>query len=104
MADVSKLRKKGLGKPPSMDESATNLQAPELAPIPEIYSTSISTDSDYVRKDGRSARKTNRILAFATRVSPDFDREVRQIADREGLKLVEVLENAIQAYKEKQGY
>ena len=58
----------------------------------------------YTRRDGRSARKTNRTLAFATRVTPAFDQEIRDIAEREGLKLVEVLEKAVEAYKEKQGY
>ena len=43
-------------------------------------------------------------LAFATRVTPAFDQEIRDIAEREGLKLVEVLEKAVEAYKEKQGY
>ncbi|WHF85237.1 hypothetical protein QDX08_24315 (plasmid) [Escherichia coli] len=31
-------------------------------------------------------------------------KEIRDIAEREGLKLVEVLEKAVEAYKEKQGY
>ena len=57
----------------------------------------------YTRRDGRSARKTNRTLAFATRVTPAFDQEIRDIAEREGLKLVEVLEKAVEAYKGKTG-
>lgn len=98
MADVSKLRKKGLGTPPPPDDIATSLAAPEIAPAASEPSLS---NEPYVRRDGRSARKTNRTLALATRVTPDFDREIRDIAEREGLLLVEVLERALEAYKEK---
>lgn len=122
MADASKLKSKrargGLGVPPGPDEVATSLNAPEIAPAvnPTENNTSFvaaaQTQSEdtqnaaesYIRRDGRSARKTNRTLAFATRVTPAFDQEIRDIADREGLKLVEVLEKAVEAYKVKQGY
>jgi len=73
----------------------------------ELVSPAASQESNavpYVRRDGRSARKTHRIIAFATRVTPEFDNEVRDIADREGIKLVEVLENALAAYKQQKGY
>jgi len=132
MADASKLKKRprnSLGVPPGPDEVATSLNSPEIAPaveaaevVPEsiakeqaIPATSMpsgnhelaSQESNavpYVRRDGRSARKTHRIIAFATRVTPEFDNEVRDIADREGIKLVEVLENALAAYKQQKGY
>ncbi|CNF38269.1 hypothetical protein D5F51_22440 (plasmid) [Yersinia hibernica] len=100
VADVSKLRKgkSKLGTPPSMDEAATSLAAPEIAPAP------IDEHRPYIRRDGRSARKTNRTLAFATRVTPEFDESIRDIAEREDLKIVEVLEAALEALKEKRGY
>ncbi|MDV5624363.1 hypothetical protein [Leclercia adecarboxylata] len=132
MADASKLKKRprnSLGVPPGPDEVATSLNSPEVAPaaeatevVPEpiakeqpIPATPMpsgnhelaSQESNavpYVRRDGRSARKTHRIIAFATRVTPEFDNEVRDIADREGIKLVEVLENALAAYKQQKGY
>jgi hypothetical protein len=120
MADVSRLKKRGgLGTPPTLDEAATSLMAPEIAPAKLEQSPTVTTKpveqsaqskgspgndiksvAAYYR-DGRSARKTNRTLAFATRVSPQFDREIRHIADREGLKLVEVMEQALEALKEK---
>ncbi|KGT94738.1 hypothetical protein NG99_07000 [Erwinia typographi] len=104
MADVSRLRRKNLGTPPTPEDAATSLNAPEVAPaIPDAGHLSTNAES-YVRRDGRSARKTNRTLAFATRVTEDFDRQIRDIADMEGLKLVEVLEEALQALKEKRGY
>lgn len=111
MADVSKLRSKrpgGLGSPPGPDDVATSLNAPEVAPAAQTENPkAIASDpvtEPYIRRDGRSARKTNRTLAFATRVTPEFDKEIRDIADREELKLVEVLEKAVEAYKEKMGY
>jgi hypothetical protein len=36
-------------------------------------------------------------VQFATRVSPEFDERIRQIAERDGLLLVEVLERALDA-------
>lgn len=120
MADASKLKSKrprgGLGVPPGPDEVATSLNAPEIAPAepqqllesaPEATPEQVplkQNDMPNVRRDGRSARKTNRTLAFATRISPELDNEIRDIAEREGLKLVEVLENAIAAYKREQGH
>lgn len=111
LADVSKLRARrsgGLGSPPGPDDVATSLNAPEVAPAIQVTDmkplAGIDVAEPYVRRDGRSARKTNRTLAFATRVTAEFDKEIRDIAEREDLKLVEVLEKAVEAYKEKMGY
>jgi hypothetical protein len=94
MANLSKL--KGLGTPPAKEEASPNLAAPEVAPLaPESVRTS-------KRRDGRSAKRTHRTLPFATRVSPEFDNGLRDIADRDGLLLVEVLERALDAYEEQQ--
>jgi hypothetical protein len=38
-------------------------------------------------------------LQFATRVSWEFDDKLRHIAQRDGLKLVEVLELGVDAYE-----
>lgn len=115
MADVSKLkgRHSTLGKPPSLEEASNNLSAPEVAPVaPRLPALSrpirpareakpasepISTEER--RPDGRSARRTNRTIQFATRVSPEFDKRVRDVAEREGLLLVEVLEQALEAFE-----
>lgn len=110
MVDVSKLKKgkSRLGVPPSSDETATSLASPETAPLPSDLQTVIGKqtpiEKNYIRRDGRSSRKTNRTLAFATRVTIKFDNEIRDIAEREGLMLVEVLEECLKAYKEKKGY
>ena len=94
MADLSKLksRRSGLGNPPPMDDASQNLQAPEHAPA---HAAPVSPQ----RTDGRSARRSNRTLQFATRVSPAFDERIRAIAARDGLMLVEVLERALDAYE-----
>jgi len=45
-------------------------------------------------------RRSGRTVQFATRVSPEFDDRVRQIALRDGMLLVEVLANALDAYEQ----
>lgn len=100
MADMSNLKKRSsrLGTPPTEAEASHNLLAPEIAPV----ATSIATaEVAPKRRDGRSARKTNRTLPFSTRVSPEFDNRIRDISERDGLLLVEVLELALAAYEEK---
>ena len=117
MADFGKVRR-GLPPPPPMEEASTNLQAPEVAPIapepppspapepvrPEPISAAPSQPSPApeaprARRDGRTLRRTNRTIAFATRVSAEWDERIRDIAERDGLKLVEVLERALDAYE-----
>lgn len=97
MADLSKLKKivklSSLGPPPSVEEASQNLETPE------IISQSIPYIKPAARRDGRTMRRTNRTLPFATRVSPEFDDRLRDIAERDGLKLVEVLEKALDAYE-----
>jgi hypothetical protein len=95
MADASKLKARSrLGAPPAPEEASRNLQAPEAAPAPQ---------APYVRRDGRSMRRSHRTVAFATRVSPEFDVRIRDIAERDGLLLVEVLERALDAYEQQSG-
>jgi len=67
LADVSKLRARrsgGLGSPPGPDDVATSLNAPEVAPAIQVTDmkplAGIDVAEPYVRRDGRSARKTNR--------------------------------------------
>lgn len=120
MADFGKLRRGSLGAPPSMEEASENLKAPEVAPVaPEIVAPpepvpeppqpepaptaplapSPTPDVPRARRDGRTLRRTNRTIAFATRVSAEWDERIRDIAERDGLKLVEVLERALDAYE-----
>ncbi|MBK4361702.1 hypothetical protein GWK90_05360 [Candidatus Hamiltonella defensa] len=94
MADFSKMKRKGLGTPPSFDEAATSLNSSEIAPDPRLIKK-----FSYVRRDARRTRKTNRTLPFATRVSPEFDAELRDIAEEKNLKLVELLEEMLSSYK-----
>lgn len=88
MADASKLKRRtSLGVPPPVEEASHNLHEPEIAKNP------------IERIDGRTLRRSGRTLQFATRVSPEFDARLRQIAQRDGLLLVEVLERALEAYE-----
>lgn len=100
MADVSKLKKlqgrrDELGAPPTLDEASTNLTAPEVAPV-----ANPPPQTPAAKKiDGRSARKTNRTMQFATRVTPEWDARIRALAQREGVLLVEILEKALDHYE-----
>ena len=75
-------------KAASVDFPASEGPAPLVKPLP-------------ARIDGlyASRRPSGRTIQFATRVSPEFDDRVRQIAMRDGLLLVEVLERALDAYE-----
>lgn len=98
MANLSKLKR--LGTPPSSEEITTNLKSPEIAPLHENQ----SLEQFYVRKDARSTMKSNRTLTFATRVNPKFDREFRQIAELENVRLTVLLELMLEVYKKSKGY
>jgi hypothetical protein len=107
MADVSKLKRRTLGVPPPPTEASTNLQQPEVAlappPSPALAAPAAPKPPleavGYHRRDGRSLRRSNRVVQFATRVTPEFDQRIRTIAEREGLLIVEVLERALDAYE-----
>ena len=115
MADASKLktlRRGGLGAPPSLNEARVDL-APALqqegaGPLPQIVANPEPAPSSATgtpttrpaRLDGRTMRRSGRTVQFATRVSPEFDERVRQIAMRDGMLLVEVLEHALEAYEQ----
>lgn len=127
MADASRLkgmRRQGLGPPPPPEEARTDLapppEPPELsappalgarpdAPVPQSQAApqphgkahqGIAAEPPRAgRIDGRTLRRSGRTVQFATRVSPEFDERVRQIALRDGLLLVEVLERALATYE-----
>jgi hypothetical protein len=99
MADLSKLKRRNtLGDPPPIAEASQNLQTPEIAAA--VTQPAALPHEEHQRLDGRSLRKTGRTVQFATRVSLEFDDKLRRIAQRDGLKLVEVLERALEAYEE----
>ncbi len=112
MADLSKFKRKGtLGAPPPPSEASVNLDAPEIAPAPQVAveppalpPSAIQERAGGRARDGRSARRTGRTVQFATRVSSEFDERLRAIAERDHLLLVQVLEQALDAYEaQKQG-
>jgi hypothetical protein len=116
MANLSKLKRRNtLGAPPPLDEASQNLNAPEVAPAvappaPQLRAAAPTLDiqtgdgrlratDGQGRLDGRTLRKSGRTLQFATRVTWEFDDRLRQIAQRDRLKLVEVLERGLDAYE-----
>ena len=107
MADVSKLKRRRLGAPPPVDEASLNLSAPETAPaMPSATGRGSSAGAPDLtahmaaRLDGRSLRRTNRVVPLALRVTPGFDERLRAIAARDRLLLAEVLERALTAYEQ----
>ncbi len=108
MADVSKLRRGRLGAPPPADEASPNLSAPETAPaapapdaVPRPAGGPDVAAYMAARLDGRSLRRTNRVVPLALRVTPEFDERLRAIAARDCLLLAEVLERALAAYEQR---
>ena len=108
MADLSKLkrRRSSIGLPPPIEEASRNLSAPETAPVEVMEPVLVAATSvksvraqSKVRIDGRTRRRSGRSLQFATRVSWEWDEKLRQIAERDGLLLVEVLERSLEAYE-----
>ena len=109
MADLMKLkRRSSLGEPPPLAEASPNLEAPETPPpaapppvrrIAGARPAAERAGQGALRRDGRSARRSGRTLQFATRVSPEFDDRLRSIAERDHKLLVEVLEEALEAYE-----
>lgn len=98
MADLSKLKKtlkkrSNLGAPPSFDEASQNLASPEVAPV--IPQAAISV----AKIDGRSLRKTNRTVQFATKVTPEYDEKFRATALRDNLDFCVLLEKMMEAYE-----
>jgi hypothetical protein len=88
MADAEKLkkRKSNLPYPPPYNEVSENIH-------PQ------SGITDYERIDGRSLRRTGRTVQFNTRVTPAFDMKLREIAQKEGITLSEVLEKSLVCYE-----
>ena len=85
MNDWQKLKKHKLEAPPTLVETISNLQ------LPEVIGEKI---------DKRSLRKTGRTEQFATRVSKEWLEKVKGIAKKENLKLVEVLEKFLECYEQ----
>jgi len=86
-----------LGEPPPLEEASTNLEAPEVAPVAQPQEPRRGNAAR--RIDGRSLRRTGRTVQFATRVSEQFDSTFRRIAQRDGLRLGELLEHALTSYE-----
>ena len=85
-AEALKKRKSNL-PPPPVDEVSENIHPRQ--PV---------DSAGYERADARSFRRTGRTIQFNIRVTPDFDMQVREIAQRERLTLAEVLERAMALY------
>ena len=97
MADASRLKRR-LGTPPARDEARTDL-VPEPAPAAEPTRRPVVGTVPVQRIDGRTLRRSGRTVHFATKVTPDFDNRMRQIAADTGKMLTEILEEALDAWE-----
>lgn len=100
MTNVSKLKKpNSLGQPPL--EASNNLTAPESAPTASTTTSHMREPLPAQHIDGRSlrTRRSTRTIQFSTKITPEFDVRIRQIAHREGMLLTELLEAALNAYE-----
>ena len=103
---------------PRPDEVATSLNAPEIAPAvaaTDVHRYSRRTYRQctmilWVQNSDRGiypprwpfCQKNKQDAGICNTCHPAFDQKSGISAEREGLKLVEVLEKAVEAYKEKQ--
>jgi hypothetical protein len=93
MADASKLKgMRGLGAPPERDEARADLVIPS-AREPGVQPAAVT------RIDARTLRRSGRTVHFATKVTPEFDNRLREIAAATGKMLTEILEEALRAYE-----
>ncbi len=63
--------------------------------ITDVMDIPLTTNAGQI--DGRTLRKTGRTEQLATRVTPEFKKRIYDIAEREGIMIVEVLERAADA-------
>jgi hypothetical protein len=73
-------------------------QPEHFQPPPAGLAGALSGASGVRYPDGRSRRRTGRIEQINVKVSAQFNSDLRGLADRQGLLIVEVLERALDAY------
>lgn len=94
----------GAALPQSPPRSSAKLmpQPMEAPPQPDriqsLPAAPVSALASVRYPDGRSRRRTGRIEQINVKVSAQFNSDLRGLADRQGLLIVEVLERALDAY------
>lgn len=102
MTNLQALKRRNFPEPPPPTAISTNLAAPETAPAaPEAAPKQKAGQGAASKIDGRTLRATGRTIAITLRVSPEFNDKLREIAQRDRILLVEVLERALATYKSK---
>ena len=84
----AKPKSRRFGVPPEIDDASTTLEQPEHAPAAPI-----------VKKLAR--KKTGRTEPFGTRTTAEFIKDIKRVAFEEELKMAELLELMLEAYKDK---
>jgi hypothetical protein len=84
----NKLKKRKTTLPEPLQEASEN-----------IYRSAVLPEENHERKySSRYIKRTGRVVQFATRVTPEFDQQIRQIASQENCYLAEVLEKMMKSY------
>jgi hypothetical protein len=86
-----KKKPKSLGTPPR--EPSRNLSAPEVAPAND-------EDDEHGLPDMRMMNRSQRTIAFATKVKPSTARRINKLAIQQRLRIVELLEAMVDVYEE----
>ncbi|MEG7978349.1 MAG: hypothetical protein NY202_00010, partial [Mollicutes bacterium UO1] len=69
-------------------------------PSKEVSENLRQIEIPYVRQyRPRYTQRTGRVVQFATRVTPEFDNEIRAIGSQESIHLAEVLERMLLIYQ-----
>jgi len=82
----------------ALKKRKSNLPPPPVEVSENIHPRQPIDSATYERTDARSFRRTGRTIQFNIRVTPAFDMQVREIAQRERRTLAEVLEQAMALY------
>jgi hypothetical protein len=82
----------------SLPVTAPEHASPPLYPPRPPIQPPLGTTGGGQYIDGRTRRRTGRIEQINVKVSSQFNSDLRGLADREGLLIVEVLERALDTY------
>ncbi len=82
------------GSAPTIEEASNNLEQPEHAPAEQK-----PVKKRAAAKKQPAKNQTVRSVPFGQKVSPEFMKEFKQVALMNDLKLVELLEASLEAYK-----
>jgi hypothetical protein len=97
MNEWTKIKKRKVVLPEPPQEASQNIQQSAFQPE---TSTSERKERRYTP---RQIKRTGRVVQFATRVTAEFDQQVRTLANQENCYLAEILEKMLVVYLQERG-